>query len=413
MFRRVEALGYRCLQDVSQELEPFNVLVGPNASGKSTFLDVLHFLSDLLNGGLASAVRARTLSISDLFWMGEGRKFEMAVEVGLPEDRRRNGFAKARYEVAIGLDANEEMSILAETLWLAPDDEEPQRAQPDLFPSPPPARESLLVLGHKKTPKGWKAVIKKTIGGETHYYFSETSGWNNPFRLGSQKLGLANLPEDEVRFPVAIWLKRLLMEGVHFLKLNSEAMRRPSQAGSPREFQADGSNLPWVIAELGKSKKRYLRWLAHVRTALPDMKSIDTVVKPEDKSRYLRITYRTGLKAASWALSDGTLRLLALTLLAYSDGASRIFLVEEPENGIHPQAVETVFQSLSSAYGNQILCASHSPVVLSLAKPEQVLCFARSREGATDIVRGSDHPNLRDWHHESDLGTLFATGILG
>jgi len=48
-----------------------------------------------------------------------------------------------------------------------------------------------------------------------------------------------------------------------------------------------------------------------------------------------------------------------------------------------------------------------------MAEPEQVLCFARTTEGETDVVRGSEHPNLRDWKRTTDLGTLFATGILG
>lgn len=41
MIRLVEALHYRCLRYVRQPLDDFQVLVGPNASGKSTFLDVL------------------------------------------------------------------------------------------------------------------------------------------------------------------------------------------------------------------------------------------------------------------------------------------------------------------------------------------------------------------------------------
>ena len=44
---RIEALGFRSLRYVSQRLGPFHVLVGPNASGKSAFLDVLAFLGDL------------------------------------------------------------------------------------------------------------------------------------------------------------------------------------------------------------------------------------------------------------------------------------------------------------------------------------------------------------------------------
>jgi predicted ATPase len=204
------------------------------------------------------------------------------------------------------------------------------------------------------------------------------------------------------------------MEGIQRLALNSEAMRRPAPPGSPVEFQPDGSNLPWVVKELGKSSpEQFDRWVAHVCTALPDVQTVETVERPEDRHQYLQVVYQTELKAPSWNVSDGTLRLLALTLLAYLDRPGRTYLIEEPENGIHPQAVETVFQSLSSAYGSQILCASHSSVVLSLAEPGQVLCFARDGDGATDVVRGSEHPNLREWRRQADLGTLFATGVLG
>jgi predicted ATPase len=64
-------------------------------------------------------------------------------------------------------------------------------------------------------------------------------------------------------------------------------------------------------------------------------------------------------------------------------------------------------------YRAQILLATHSPVILSLAKPDQVLCFNRTALRATDIVLGSEHPRLRTWRGETDLGTLFASGVLG
>ena len=111
--------------------------------------------------------------------------------------------------------------------------------------------------------------------------------------------------------------------------------------------------------------------------------------------------------------SDGTLRLLALTLPAYLPKLTGVFLIEEPENGIHPRAVEAVHQSLSSVYDAQILLASHSPVILSMVEPDKVLCFAKSPTGETDIVRGSEHPNLKEWKGETNLGTLFAAGVLG
>jgi predicted ATP-binding protein involved in virulence len=72
-----------------------------------------------------------------------------------------------------------------------------------------------------------------------------------------------------------------------------------------------------------------------------------------------------------------------------------------------------MLQSLSSVYDAQVLLASHSPVVLSIVDPDQILCLAKDDEGATDIVSGSDHPALRDWRREPNLSVLFAAGVLG
>ena len=59
-------------------------------------------------------------------------------------------------------------------------------------------------------------------------------------------------------------------------------------------------------------------------------------------------------------MSEGTLRLLALTVIAYLPDAGRIYLIEEPENGIHPLATEAVYQSLSSVYGSHVFITTHS-----------------------------------------------------
>jgi len=222
------------------------------------------------------------------------------------------------------------------------------------------------------------------------------------------------LPEDESRFPVATWFRTLLARGVQNLVLNSLLIRRASPPGQVRGFKPDGSNLPWVIAELEQpsQRKRLDAWLAHVQTALPDIENLRTVERPEDKHRYSMIRYRGGLEVPSWMASDGTLRLLALTLPAYLPKFEGVYLIEEPENGIHPRAVETLYQSLSSVYDAQILLATHSPVILSLADAKDVLCFKKTSAGATDIIRGSDHPELRDWRGQPNLSVLFASGVL-
>lgn len=120
-----------------------------------------------------------------------------------------------------------------------------------------------------------------------------------------------------------------------------------------------------------------------------------------------------GVEVPSWAVSDGTLRLLALTLAAYLPDSGKICLMEEPENGIHPMAIETVYQSLVSVYDSQVLVATHSPIFLSCAAPEEILCFAKNKRGATDIISGHRHPRLAEWKGSADITQLFASEVFG
>jgi len=418
VIRSIEALQYRCFRNLQQRITPFQILVGANASGKSTFLDTVRFLAQLVSDGLEATIRERTENLQDLMWQRHGEKFELAVDLQIPDDRRallppsKNGFNLCRYGVSIGTDpATRENSILAERLYLMTRKSEPPLVQRWLFPDLSPSPDTIL---KRTSSPGVKTIVNKVWGGNDNFYDETGKGWDHAFKLGPRKSALANLPEDETRFPIATWVKRIFGEGIETIVLNSAAMRKPSPPGQRREFRPDGSNLPWVIDDFRtKTPAEFDRWISHVRTALPDLETIETIERPEDKHRYLRVVYEGGLTVPSWVVSDGTLRLLALTLLAYVGKLGKIFLVEEPENGIHPQAVETVYQSLSSAYDCQILCASHSPVMLALAEPRDILCFAKTADGATDVVRGDEHPNLRDWKLGADLGTLFATGVLG
>ncbi len=419
MISLIEALNFRCLRYIHRPLSPFHVLVGPNASGKTTFLDVVAFMGRLVSDGLEAAVNERTQNFQDLVWGRAGRSFQLALEARIPDERRKqlseSKFDTIRYEIEIGLQAEtDEVAILAEKAVL----KTVQPVVPEqrtLFPFLPAIPESIL---SSKGSRQTRTVINKVPQGNDNFYsevYQESGkGWAPAFKLGPRKSALGNLPADESKFPVATWLRELLTVGVQQFVLNSLLIRRASPPGQVRGFKPDGSNLPWVVADLERrSPERFQDWIAHLRTALPDLESIRTVERTDDRHRYLMLGYRGGLEVPSWMASDGTLRLLALTLPAYLPDLTGVYLIEEPENGIHPRAVETMFQSLSSVYEAQVLLATHSPIILSIVDADKLLCFAKTPEGATDIIVGSDHPALREWKGETNLSILFAAGVLG
>jgi predicted ATPase len=418
MFNLVEAHNYRCLRYVRQPMKRFHTLVGPNASGKSTFLDVVRFLSDLVRPeGVEAALRKRAPSWQDLVWMKEDRPFELAVEATIPDEKRKElknpEWNTCRYQVRIGQDdPDNPVGILDETVLLKERAKPASNGQPALFPNYDRSIPDTIRI--RKGKPGTKTVVSKVTSGNDNFYDETGSGWDHAFKLGPQRSALANLPEDETKFAASTWFKRMLVNGIDFLKLDSESMRRPSPPGKGAAFQPDGSDLPWVIRNLKeKHPEKLKQWVRHVRTSLPDVETVGTHVRDEDRHCYLQVQYRSGVEVPSWGLSDGTLRLFALTLLPYLPDVQGAFLVEEPENGIHPSAVETVHESLSSVYDAQVLAATHSPVFLSSTRPEDLLCFAQDDEGKTDVVKGTDHPRLQTWQRETDLGTLFAGGVLG
>lgn len=421
MISLIEALNYRSLRYVRQPLCPFQILIGPNGSGKTTFLDVPSFLAHLVQAGLDAAIGGddrlsiplRATDARQLLWKQQGRLFELAVELPIPPDLPRGNGASTqqvcRYELAIDADA---IGIAAENLFLIPHGDEKPRRHLDLFPSPRKIPSTILVKPNAQLPKGWKKVIRRNHSDKATF-FAENSNWQNPFKILAARTALASLPEDPERFPVACWFRAQLIEQMHRLVLSSEHMRLPSPPSRQKGFRVDGSNLPWVVDRLQQNPERFAQWLAHLQEALPEFRNFSTVLREEDRHRYLTARAAEDVALPSWVLSDGTLRMLALTLLAYVEDLSGSYLIEEPENGIHPKAMESVFQSLSSVYDAQILCATHSPVLLSLAKPAQLLCFAKTDDGRTDVIQGDQHPVLRDWQRTIDLETLFASGVLG
>lgn len=424
MITLIEALNFRCLRYISQPLGPFHVLVGPNASGKTTFLDVIAFLGRLVSNGLDDAIRERTQNFKDLIWGREGNGFELAIEAAIPEDcsskLRDKNFNIIRYEIALEIDSESgEYTIKTEKVALKKPNQNSKAAediQRVLFPNFVGNQLETIII--PKSKRDSRTIVNKVPGGNDNFYSEVYSasgkGWAPSFKLGPRKSALANLPEDESKFPVSTWLKKFLNEGVQQFILNSQLMRKASPPGQVRGFKPDGSNLPWVIDNLQKKNPgKFQDWISHLQTALPDIENIKTIERPDDKHRYLVLCYRGGLEVPSWMASDGTLRLLALTLPAYLPDLTGVFLIEEPENGIHPRAVETAYQSLSSVYNAQVLLATHSPVILGMVEADKVLCFAKTPTGETDIVLGNNHPNLREWKNEPNLGILFAGGVLG
>jgi hypothetical protein len=270
----------------------------------------------------------------------------------------------------------------------------------------------------RRTDLGAKSPREKRILGKTEsgndFYRRESGTYIDSFQFGPTKLALSLTPPDRQRYPTGNAVRDFLARGVRFVQLDSVGMRQPAAATRPTELELDGTNLPRVVgsimgAERGgapshESPSAITRWTEHLRYALEDLDAIGWAARQPDNAEYLILKFKGGLECPNWLLSDGTLRMLALTVPAFLPGSPSVYMVEEPENGVHPYALEIIMKALAAIPQAQVFVATHSPLVVQQMGVKPLLCFTRNETTGVRIMHGNGSP---------DLASIFESRVLG
>ena len=372
MISSIEVQNFKGFRDLKLTgLGPFHVLAGPNGSGKSSFLEILEFVKDLLLFDIQEAViRRRVSSLRELRFFGGTISFQMTLDASLFDGE------PIVYRLSLGDSADSGVEIAAELL----------------------------------TGSG-RPIMARTSNGLS-LYFHEKEVLGDRFSFPLNRPALALVPPDEKLYPTANRTKKLLTTGIQSLSLESRLMGTPCPPSlSATELQPDGRNLARVAGRLLKAGAD--EWIYHLRLALEDLENISWKQREDDRAEYLVLHYRDGLEIPSWLASFGTLRTLALTLPAFLPADEpRLYLFEEPENGIHPKAIEIVMDAIQSIPNAQTFVTTHSPMIVQQAGVESLLLFSK-REKEVVVQHGGDNPILRDLDGVPDLATVFASRVLG
>ncbi len=430
MISRIEAYRYRCFQKLDLALDKYQVFAGSNGSGKTTFLDIPALLGDMIrvsdiNDAFFKPIngreRARAEYAQELVHKLRGEDFTLAIEVKLPESvvdilirTSASGWQTKfsdskkrpdtiRYEVALRIN-NDKLIISEEHVLVFPDNEHrPEHGAGLVASEDVPANQP------------WCRTLSRSWGEKARYKTEYQTGNKSVLKFGlrNEQAALSSVPADNDLYPATLWLHDYLLENSFSYEPQWPAMR---MAVSPRErgnFCPDGRSLPWQIFELKENQPdAYIEWLELVQMTLPRVTAVEAKQRADDGYCYLVVSYENGMEVPSTSLSHGTLHLLALTIVPYIENAPYVLTLEEPENGIHPKAIHAVLEALSIASQTQIWMSTHSPVVLANTSIESIVTMRFNDEGETEVVKGIDHPRLKNWKGEVDLGTLFAAGVL-
>jgi predicted ATPase len=186
--------------------------------------------------------------------------------------------------------------------------------------------------------------------------------------------------------------------------LEPSALRESDQFTAQPGLGADGSHLAATLYYLARSRQHtnhalgqeattwvYDQVAARLSELIDDVYAIGLDQDERRALLTLEVTDRNGTVHPARALSDGTLRFLALAVLELDPQASGLVCLEEPENGIHPARIPAMLQLLQDIATDvdepvgpdnpfrQVIVNTHSPVVVRQV-PDDSLLIAESKE---------------------------------
>ena len=403
MLTRLEVDGFKNLLGFTVEFGPFTCIAGANAVGKSNLFDAIEFLSLLADHTLdeaAARVRApeagRTLA-RDLFWTDGKRRAEaitltadLIVEDVVYDDLGGVEHPQAttlRYHVELGYEngGHHRLVLLAERLSIVRDLTEIVRF---------PHGDGFVAahhIGRISSHTDRDTIIDMKIGGASADIVDGTT-----FAVVPVKDARRTLLSSVTRAEPTLLAVREELRRWRRLALEPAAIAAPVSFGGSDQLAAHGGNLPRVLDRIVSSpagwgpedpdwaELTYAKIIARL-SALAPVQRIWVHEDTDGGQLSIRAQLRDGEIVPARALSDGTLRFLALAVLSL-DPSQRLLCIEEPENGLHPAQMHDLVELLRDlatdprsnveAPLRQIIFNTHSPLLVQAicaANPEDVL----------------------------------------
>lgn len=443
MLTRLQVKGFKSLVDADVRFGPFTCVVGANGSGKSNLFDAIRFLSALASHTLADAAaivckqRGGRADVRQLFHRtGNNRSNRMSfvADMIVPRNAVDDLGQKAeatttflRYSLDLGCRKSgdgftpEKLEIIQEELT--------HLRQKD-------ASKHLLFPHNADI---WRRGVLHGRRHARHFISTEGNGASKIIRQHQDGGGGRPMPTSARNLPRTVLsaanaaksptatVARREMEAWRVLHLEPSALRQADDFTAPAKIGSDGSHLPATLHRLSRRAPR--RTCAQIANQLSELidgvRAIDIDIDDKRELLTLRAEDMDGTLHPARALSDGTLRFLALTILHQDPKTLGALCLEEPENGIHPARTPTLLNlladiavdpMLSPEPGNplrQVIVNTHSPSIFREA-PDDSIIFAKMSEmkdGRGQLCRGSAFYCLSDtWRAKAERPDIMSRG---
>ncbi len=402
MLTRLEVHGFKNLLNFSVDFGAFNCIAGLNGVGKSNILDAIRFLSFLSDHSLTEAalkVRGEGTSPTpkDIFWTnGETTiekiklSAEMIVDRDIVDDFGRAEKASStflRYEIEIGYEKNKSLGnedriyLASESLRYITKGEATKKVK---FPHSAQRFRNSAIINSRK---GAEYIsTHKAHDGITEIWLHQDGGSSGQ----PQKIPASHAPKSVIaNTNSSVWpsilAARREMQSWRFLALEPSAMRRSNRFHEARSVGSNGDQLASTLQKLCQNDPGTLTLITSRLSEIIPVKGLRVDVDEVRQLLTLEVRERSGTFLPARSLSDGTLRFLALCIMSEDPDFKGLLCFEEPENGIHPARMHAMLELLKEMTIDtyeapseenpmrQLIIATHSPVLVQLQSPDDLL----------------------------------------
>ena len=377
------------------ELQPLNVLIGPNASGKSNLIDAVGILQSTPND--INTPFRQGGGIGEWLWKGENnsRNFPTATieaTVDYPKET-----IPLRYQISFTM-VGQKLQIVDEAV------ENEERVGPSY--------EDVYLFYRYRN--GNPVLNIRNVS-------AEGTGTNRGERRLSRdeinpSQSVLSQKQDKDFYPELAYLNNQFSNIRIYREWNLGRYtppRKPQPSDLPNDFlEEDASNLAHVLNDLDyqgikplliEQLQKFYEAVGDITTRL-EGSTIQTFLRDKKFNRAIPAT----------RLSDGTLRYLCLLTLLCHPSPPPLICIEEPELGLHPDILSTVAELLIAASKRtQIIVTTHSDALVSgLSEvPESVLVCEQNNTGSH--LRRLEPQQLKRWLEKYTLGDLWRMGHIG
>lgn len=416
IIRKLKVKNFKSFRELNLELNDFNILIGPNAGGKSNIVHIFEFLRDIARHGLENAISLQGgVEYFTNINLPDSEPFSVEVEFGeltgtlanIEEVNKALIFNTIMYNYLFSIRFNRNNSdykIIDDRLVVTG------------------FIKIVDMIKKEKKEYGKTTLIFSNKNGMLEYKFDIPDDFPytrekfsemlfKPF-IGKQKIPNKNLI---IKSKIIVFeVIKEIFKNIATYNLNPSLSKKPADLIGKLDLEPDGSNIALVLRKILTDDEKKRKFLNLINYILPFIDQFE-VGKLSDRTLVIKIkeTFSGDKYLPTSFMSEGTMNITALIVALYFN-ESPFVIIEEPGRNLHPSLISGLIQMMKEqSEKKQIMITTHNCEFLKHADIKDLILVSRDKEGFSQVSMPCESEEVKIFlENEMGIEELFTQNLL-